>query len=144
MVFLPVIISLIGPPPYADHTTHYAVDARKNQNNAQTQYLEQPKEKPLENEMTVVVDGKSIGRSHYLHIAMVWIQLQSRFGIIKSPSVINYRENSLNFFNDAESLHFIPKRALNFFVNFCVANWNCRGEGVFLMFFSNYDLKGCG
>ena len=58
LVFLPVILSLIGPAPYADHTN--TVEARENHNTTQTNQRQQPKVKSFNNEMTIVVDGKSI------------------------------------------------------------------------------------
>jgi len=67
IVFLPVILSLVGPAPYADHSkVHAAVEARENHNNSHTRQ-QQPKVKPLESEMTIVVDGKSVS-NRYFHI----------------------------------------------------------------------------
>ena len=65
MVFLPVILSLIGPAPYADHTASIYTANKKiadsgQKKEGQQQHEMQKKVDNQNNEMSIVIDkGKS-------------------------------------------------------------------------------------
>jgi len=69
----------------------------------------------------VLIKIESIGRSYYLHVAMVRIQLRMLWNYQKSLGDYLARKP---FFNDAESFHFIPK-SLTFLQAFTLHRGSC-------------------